>query len=110
MRHNNKDNKRKPTSFTLSNDTIEKLEQYAKEHHTNKSQAITDLIWAVTCDDLVLVGKDGEGNFIFAPSPKPLIPKECFALPADDDIVLVGEDGEGNFTFAPSPKPQILEV
>lgn len=46
--------KRKPTSFSLSADTIAKLEEYARNHHTNKSQAVTDLIWNATNEDNLL--------------------------------------------------------
>ncbi len=33
-------------NISLSEDTIERLKQYAWEHHTNVSQAITDWIWS----------------------------------------------------------------
>mgnify|MGYP002627095709 CR=1 FL=1 len=37
---------KKRVNISLSEDTIERLEQYAWEHHTNVSQAITDWIWS----------------------------------------------------------------
>ena len=33
-------------NISLSEDTIERLKQYAWEHHTTVSQAITDWIWS----------------------------------------------------------------
>ena len=33
-------------NISLSPDTADRLKQYAWEHHTNVSQAITDWIWA----------------------------------------------------------------
>lgn len=45
MRQIDKYKNRKPTSFTLSLDTLQQLNEYATKHHTNKSQALTDLIW-----------------------------------------------------------------
>ena len=33
-------------NVSLSEDTVERLKQYAYEHHTNVSQAITDWIWS----------------------------------------------------------------
>lgn len=82
---NNKHRKRKPTSFSLSANTIARLEQYAKEHHTNKSQAVTDLIWAAcpwstyrpTKEDLdfaesaryEVIGVDDEGNVLLSDCP-----------------------------------------
>lgn len=38
--------KKKKISLSLSEDTIERLKQYAWENHTNMSQAVTDWIWA----------------------------------------------------------------
>ena len=35
----------KRISISLSEDTIERLKQYAWEHHTNVSLAISDWIW-----------------------------------------------------------------
>ena len=32
-------------NISLSADTLERLDQYALEHHMNRSQAITDLTW-----------------------------------------------------------------
>lgn len=46
MRQIDKYKNRKPTSFTLSVDTLKRLNDYATYKHTNKSQALTDLIWA----------------------------------------------------------------
>lgn len=37
---------KKRVNISLSEDTIERLKQYAWEHHTNVSQAITDWIWS----------------------------------------------------------------
>jgi ABC-type phosphonate transport system ATPase subunit len=34
-------------NISVTEDTGERLKQYAKEHHTNVSQAITDWIWSV---------------------------------------------------------------
>ena len=39
-------NMRKRINLSLSEDTVEKLKQYAYEHHMNVSQAITDWIWS----------------------------------------------------------------
>jgi hypothetical protein len=33
-------------NISLSSDTADRLKQYAWEHHTNVSQAITDWIWS----------------------------------------------------------------
>lgn len=33
-------------NISLDMDTVERLKQYAYEHHTTVSHAITDLIWA----------------------------------------------------------------
>ena len=38
---------RKRVNISISEDTSLRLKQYAKEHHTNVSQAITDWIWSV---------------------------------------------------------------
>lgn len=32
-------------NISITQDTAERLKQYASEHHTNVSQAITDWIW-----------------------------------------------------------------
>ena len=37
---------KKRINVSLTEDTIERLKQYAWEHHTNVSQAITDWIWS----------------------------------------------------------------
>ena len=37
---------KKRVNISLSEDTLERLKQYAWEHHTNVSQAITDWIWS----------------------------------------------------------------
>lgn len=37
---------RKRINISIAEDTEERLKQYAYEHHTNVSQAITDLIWS----------------------------------------------------------------
>lgn len=34
-------------NISVTEDTGARLKQYAKEHHTNVSQAITDWIWSV---------------------------------------------------------------
>jgi ABC-type phosphonate transport system ATPase subunit len=34
-------------NISVTEDTGERLKQYAKEHHTNVSQALTDWIWSV---------------------------------------------------------------
>lgn len=39
---------RKRVTFTMLPDTIIRLNQIAKEYHTTKSQALTDLIWSTT--------------------------------------------------------------
>ena len=36
---------KKRVNIYLSIDTLERLKQYAFEHHTNVSHAITDLVW-----------------------------------------------------------------
>ena len=41
----NGNSRRKRVSISLSEDTAERLKQYAFEHHTSVSQAITDWIW-----------------------------------------------------------------
>lgn len=33
-------------NISITEDTAERLKQYAYEHHTNVSQAITDWIWS----------------------------------------------------------------
>lgn len=38
---------KKRINISLSEDTAERLKQYAWENHTNVSQAITDWIWSV---------------------------------------------------------------
>jgi hypothetical protein len=38
---------KKRVNISISEDTSLRLKQYAKEHHTNVSQAITDWIWSV---------------------------------------------------------------
>ena len=53
MRQIDKYKNRKPTSFTLSLGTLQKLNEYAAIHHTNKSQAITDLIWSATDEGVI---------------------------------------------------------
>lgn len=37
---------RKRINISLSDDTVERLKQYAWENHKNVSQAITDWIWS----------------------------------------------------------------
>ena len=37
---------KKRINVSLSEDTVERLKQYAYEHHMNVSQAITDWIWS----------------------------------------------------------------
>ena len=46
MEQMNKRAKRR-INISVTEDTGERLKQYAKEHHTNVSQAITDWIWSV---------------------------------------------------------------
>lgn len=38
---------KKRVNISITPDTEERLKQYAYEHHTNVSQAITDWIWSV---------------------------------------------------------------
>ena len=85
---NNKYKKRKPTSFTLSEDTISKLDQYAKDHHTNKSQAITDLIWAA-CDD--------------CPWPMYELTEEDLDVIESAKYKVIAIDGEGNALLSDCP-------
>lgn len=52
----------KNVTFTLMPDTIQRLEQYASEHHSSKSKAITDLIWAAKVGDRETAGKGVSNN------------------------------------------------
>ncbi len=36
---------KKKISISVTEDTVARLKQYALEHHTSVSQAVTDLIW-----------------------------------------------------------------
>ena len=40
-------------NISLSPDTADRLKQYAWEHHTNVSQAITDWIWSAKVKNTV---------------------------------------------------------
>ena len=44
-------------NISVSEDTIERLKQYAWEHHTNVSQAITDWIWSAKVKNEELRGQ-----------------------------------------------------
>ena len=35
----------KRTNISVSSDTLDRLDEYAKENHFNRSQAITQLVW-----------------------------------------------------------------
>lgn len=81
MKYTNKCRKRKPTSFTLSEDTLARLGKYAAKHHTNKSQAITDLIWAAWED---------------CPLPQYVLTEEDIDFMESERYAVVAIDDKGN--------------
>jgi len=48
---------KKRINVSLTEDTIERLKQYAWEHHTNVSQAITDWIWSEKVKNTQIIGQ-----------------------------------------------------
>ena len=44
-------------NISITQDTSERLKQYAYEHHTNVSQAITDWIWSEKVKNANLPGQ-----------------------------------------------------
>ena len=54
---------KKRINISLSEDTIERLKQYAWENHTNVSQAITDWIWSVKVKNTQIRGQQSIKEF-----------------------------------------------
>lgn len=48
---------KKRVNTSVTEDTIDRLKQYAWEHHTNVSQAITDWIWSAKVKNEQLRGQ-----------------------------------------------------
>ena len=48
---------KKRVNISVTEDTIDRLKQYAWEHHTNESQAITDWIWSAKVKNEQLRGQ-----------------------------------------------------
>lgn len=50
--------KTKQVTFTLTPETIERLEIYSAERHSSKSKAITDMIWNAQLEEELSNGKN----------------------------------------------------
>ena len=53
---------KKRVNVSLSEDTLQRLKQYAWENHTNVSQAITDWIWSAKVKNDQVRGQMTIGN------------------------------------------------
>ena len=49
---------KKRINISITSDTEERLKQYAYEHHTNVSQAITDWIWSQKVKNINIKGQE----------------------------------------------------
>ena len=52
-------------NISLSPDTADRLKQYAWEHHTNVSQAITDWIWSAKVKNEQIRGQQTIDGILF---------------------------------------------
>lgn len=57
-------------NISVTQDTAERLKQYAYENHTNVSQAITDWIWAAKVSGGQVRGQESIGGLQAGEKPK----------------------------------------
>lgn len=61
---------KKRINISISEDTEERLKQYAFEHHKTVSQTITDWIWSVRVENTQIRGQKNFGEMLNKASPR----------------------------------------